>query len=50
MSVAKNQPWWTYGAFRVQANTKSEARKLLKDKRGEKLPKKAVIVKEEQAK
>lgn len=46
MSDAKNQPWWTYGAFRVQANTKSEARAKITALRGERLPKHANVRRE----
>jgi len=47
MSTANNQPWWTYSSFRVQANTKSEARALIKKKLGTKLPKHAKVKKED---
>ena len=46
MSAGQDQPWWTYSIFRVQANTKSEARALMKRKYGGRLPKHAKVVRE----
>lgn len=46
MSDAKHQPWWTYGAFRVQATTKREARVKLKALRRERVPKHANVRRE----